>query len=656
MCGIAGIWSIKKNTEAQVQDMNTMLQLLHHRGPDSQGIWSGHNGKLTLGHKRLSIQDLSMAGHQPMLSHDDRYVIVFNGEIYNFKSLRNRLKNNSYSFKGESDTEVILAAISCWGVLGSLDHLEGMFAFAVFDKGKNELWLARDRIGEKPLYYYLDEHNFMFSSELKPVVSSTSTKQPLDTNGLSEYFRYGYFPVDLTPFHTIRKLLPGSYLKIDENLFSQFRNTDVLSSHVKKYWLLPNSHNEILDKQNNDNHIIQQYESKLTQIIEEQLVADVDVGVFLSGGIDSTVVSTLASIVSNKQLKSFTVSFDHSSYDEATYAENISRHLKTDHHVFRLDSDTCLDTAIKMSGILDEPFGDSSCIPAYLISREAARHVKVCLSGDGGDELFAGYNRYHFGKSIDRLNKYTPHTLRKFVFGNNNITSFIKLISNRILTQRHIQGMTGIDKDIDTKIDKVFRCLCTGSSAELYLSLLTYWHESPLNHCASGQSATAELPDFSINFINSAMLYDLASYLPSDNLFKVDRTAMANSLEVRLPLLDPRMIEFTTSLDDTYKWRSSQRKWLLRQIIYKYMPAELVERPKMGFSVPLKDWLRKELYSWANSLLSRDILIETGLNSEVVNKYWKEHLTGNKDHANSIWTLLMYITWYKEYEDKIDYK
>lgn len=624
-----------------------MMRSIQHRGPDSAGIWHSKDNSLYLGHQRLAIQDLSSFGHQPMVSYSGRYVIVFNGEIYNFKRLSSDLSARGCVFKGHSDTEVILAAFDVWGVEASLSRLDGMFALAVYDSKNDELWLARDRMGEKPLYYAFIDGQLLFCSELKGILSSLERKMELNWRALGNYFRFGYLPVTDSPFQGIYKLSPAAFVRL--------RRSDISSANFEefKYWKRPQLDALTLSISSSKLEHFDHVEKLLIDAVVDQSVADVPLGVFLSGGIDSTLVAALLQKHGQQRIKTYTIAFDSQEYNEAPFARQIAKHLGTDHLEIPLAVSDCLDVIDLLPELLDEPFADASFIPTYLVCREARKYVTVCLSGDGGDELFCGYNRYMQGDKLARLKKRMPGVLQRAI-GRGLQSAPESVIEGLLSPLAYLNKSPGrkAEKDFGSKLHKLGKGLTAQTEAEMYAELLSFWSVSPLKDSRYFPEAISSLSQTfggTIPFLEAAMNCDLDFYLVCDNLYKVDRAAMANSLEVRLPFLDRSVVEFAARLPAEYKIRGGKSKSILRDVLYRYVPSAMIERPKMGFSMPINTWLRSGLKQWADELIFDNEIMEcAGLNDNVVRHAWNEHLTGRKDNANSLWTILIYLQWVRK--------
>ncbi len=614
MCGIVGFFNTRNPIKQPHALIANMTDRLIHRGPDDHGIWMDKT--IALGHRRLRILDRSSSGHQPMSSHTGRYVIAYNGEIYNSPQLKKQLEHKQHTFHGYSDTEVILTLIEEYGFDDALKQLTGMFSFALWDIAENILRLVRDRIGEKPLYYGLIEHNLVFASELKAIRIFPHFRGKISAASVSSMMHYGYIPAPQSIYEQIYKLLPGSCLTITD------------SSNLpepQRYWSTLNTVEQGIQSPLciTEQDAIQQLDLKLQQIIQHQMIADVPTGAFLSGGIDSSVITAIMQAQSHQPIKTFTIGFKESKFNEAGYAKAIAKHLKTNHTELYVDTDHVLTLLPKLANIYDEPFADSSAIPTYLLSKLAHEQVTIVLSGDGGDELFGGYNRYRWGQSIWRILALVPYSLRLFLQKNR-----LSTISNH------------------HRIQKIVAILTAKSPADLYQQFIAQWphpHEilmAPSCH----DNILYEVETMS--FIEKMMVTDLMTYLPDDLMVKVDRAAMAVSLENRAPFLDHHLIAWMWSLPIDMKIRHRKTKWLLRQVLSRYVPPVLFERPKMGFGIPLDTWLRGPLHHWANRLLDKDHLEQHGfLKSGPILRKWEEHLSGRANHAHQLWTILMLQAW-----------
>lgn len=632
MCGLVGILAL--NSSIHTEHINAMLDIINHRGPDDFGIWFDDKKQIALGHKRLSILDLSALGHQPMHSHCGRYVISYNGEIYNFLAIRKDLEKIGVEFISHSDTEVILAAIAHYGIEATLKKINGMFAFAVWDKELKKLYLARDRLGEKPLYYSLINNEYIFASELKSFQVYPGFNAEIDRDNLGLYLKYNYVPAPYSIYRNVFKLKPGSYLTIDLN------SKDLPTP--RDYW----SVTEVVQQRRttgSDNDIIQQAHELLLSSIKSRMVSDVPLGVFLSGGIDSSLITALMQANSNIPVKSFTIGFNEADYNEAEYAKKVAAHLGTDHTELYINSSDALDVIPKLPFIYDEPFADSSQIPTYLVSKLTREHVTVCLSGDGGDELFGGYNRYLLSHKLWQKIKLIPQPLRSLIA--KSITTISP--SGWDKAPELIKKFLGANSALGDKLHKLASVLNVKQASEIYQLLISQWNEtSSLVLGAKPITMDCKISSSLTNFTEQMMCHDMLHYLPDDILVKVDRASMAVSLESRAPFLDHEIVEFAWRLPLNMKIRDKKTKWLLREILYQYIPRELIERPKMGFGVPIDSWLRGPLRDWAENLLAQKRLEEEGyFIPKLIRAKWEEHLSGKRNWQYHIWTILMFQAW-----------
>ena len=647
MCGIAGFCTgsgFEGGTASKQAE--AMADAITHRGPDDSGVWVDPEAGIALAHRRLSILDLSSTGHQPMVSASGRYVIVFNGEIYNHNEIRNEVDGNHYQWKGTSDTESLLAGIETWGLEVALKKCVGMFALVLWDRKARELLLARDRMGEKPLYYGNNNGLFFFGSELKAIKAHPEFQGTVDRDSVALFMRHNYIPAPYSIYRGIKKLEPGTWLRIPETKFGEA--SDLTPS---QYWSLENTANQgqISLFSGSDDDALGELERLLKQSIRGQMVSDVPLGAFLSGGIDSSTVVALMQAQSRKPVKTFTIGFDEEGYNEANYAKEVARHLGTDHTELYVTPKEAMEVIPRLPALYDEPFSDSSQIPTSLISQLTRENVTVSLSGDGGDELFGGYNRYMWTRNIWRKIKRLPPRVRQLL---------VRLIRSqpsgrwdrlyalcRYITPQSLQVAQAGDK-----MHKLAALLTVPNSDELYRSLVSHW-KSPQDLVLDGSEPSTILTrgvtlQAGGGIEQRMMLMDGLSYLPDDILVKVDRAAMGESLETRVPLLDHRVVEFAWSLPLQMKIREGQGKWILRKVLQKHVPSKLFERPKMGFGVPVNEWLRGPLRDWAEELLSERRLKDEGfLMPNAVRDIWGEHLKGKVDHAYWLWDVLMFQSW-----------
>lgn len=646
MCGLCGFWqgSARWDPEQGRRWVQRMAERLVHRGPDDAGAWVDAETGIALGHRRLAILDLSPAGHQPMLDASGRWVLVFNGEIYNHAELRRTLEGQgSGGWRGHSDTEVLLAAIGAWGLERTLALCVGMFAFALWDREQRQLTLVRDRLGEKPLYYGWQGDCLLFGSELKALKAHPAFQGAIDRDALAQLLRLSYVPAPRSIYQGIRKLPPGSWVRFGQN---QERDPQPVS-----YW----SARDVAEAgrrtsfAGSPGQAREQLTRLLLDAVGQQMLADVPLGAFLSGGIDSSTVVALMQDQSSRPVRTFSIGFQEPGYDEAAQARAVARHLGTEHQELYVSPDQVQAVIPDLPALYDEPFADSSQIPTALVARLARSQVTVSLSGDGGDELFGGYNRYLWAPRLWRRLRGIPAPLRRAAA--RALTSLAPGDWDRLgqpllgwLPARHRQARLG------DKLHKLAGTLSAAGPAGIYTQLVSQWPQ-PEALVRDGREPPSPLIDGGAwpelgSFEEQMMYLDQLTYLPDDILVKVDRAAMGTSLETRVPLLDHRVVEFAWRLPLDLKIRDGQGKWLLRQVLYQYVPAELVERPKMGFGVPIDSWLRGPLRDWAEALLDPARLQREGwLHPQPIQAAWREHLGGQRNLAHALWNLLMFQAW-----------
>ncbi len=639
MCGIAGIW-FSNSVSAEILESHArkMGDVLAHRGPDADGFWVDAGSGAALAHRRLSILDLSESGSQPMHSHCGRYVIVYNGECYNFPELREELVAEGCSFRGGSDTEIILEACAAWGVRRTLGRLNGMFAFALWDKQIKELVLARDRVGIKPLYYGWSSGLFLFGSELKSFRAVTQFQAQLNLHSLGLFFQYGYIPAPHSIYQQVFKLPAAHYVLLKSA-------SD--ASAPECYWPLVRDfgkcEREVFTGTMSDAR--EQLDSVLRKSVRGQMVADVPLGAFLSGGIDSSTVVALMQAQSSRAVKTFTIGFEESEFNEADSARRIARHLQTDHTEMLLTSAEAQKIVPDIAGVFDEPFADASQIPTFAVSRLARSQVTVSLSGDGGDELFVGYSHYpQAARRLERMASLPAFGRRMIAKGAHVLSehAWDGVFQSLSLAHGKCKTLSGY------KVHKYASMLGSGDFMSRYELMHSRWFApgsvvcgiQRQQHSQNGHGARGT------DTLELMAAADLNRYLPDDVLTKLDRTSMAVSLESRVPLLDHKLVEFALSLPLSYKRRNGEGKILLRQVLEKYVPREFFERPKKGFSVPVCQWIRGPLRSWAEDLL------ETGrcqhadiLNADVIRTKWHEHLDGRRNWVELLWPVLMFESW-----------
>lgn len=650
MCGITGFLNstLLSHTLDSKAIAQAMVKTLTHRGPDREGVWT-EGSKLALGHRRLAVVDLSTNADQPMVSDCGRYVMIFNGEIYNHRDIRDQLDKKSW--RGLSDTETLLAAFQTWGVLRTLRQTTGMFAIALWDSHRKELTLARDRFGEKPLFYGWQGGSFLFGSELKSLAVHPEWQGVIDRDALSLYVQFGYVPVPSSIWQGISKLPPGSFLTLP---------LDVAIGELPEpmfFWRATEFMRLGTDHELNDTSALEELELRLSDAISGQMVADVPLGAFLSGGVDSSAVVALMQRQTATPVKTFSIGFSEIGYDEAEHAKAVATHLGTDHSELYVSGADAFGVIPKLPDIYDEPFGDSSQIPTYLIAALARSDVTVSLTGDGADELFGGYNRHVLGPPLFRLLDMLPLILRRII--SQSITAVSPSAWNffgQIIPRRFAQPMFG------DRLHKLASVLTVRDLDELYARLVSQEVDprsivintttGPLDEHLWVKRETRELE--CIDQSSNMMFNDVLGYLTDDILCKVDRAAMAASLETRTPFLDHRVAEFAWRLPTNMKIRGGSSKWLLRQLLYKHVPKKLIERPKQGFGVPLGEWLRGPLREWAEYHLSESRIREEGfLHAEPILRRWREHVTGRRNWQHFLWNVLMFQTWLERWKSQI---
>jgi asparagine synthase (glutamine-hydrolysing) len=645
MCGITGFIDIQRRTatEAGNSIAHRMADQIVHRGPDDFGVWSDPEVGVFLAHRRLSIVDLSPAGHQPMVSFSGRHVMAFNGEVYNHAELRQDLETHrcAPAWRGRSDTEVILAAIEQWGLRTALNRFVGMFAIALWDRRDRELVLVRDRVGEKPLYWGHAGTAVLFGSELKALRAHPAFKAEVDRDALALFLRYSYIPAPYSIYRGVRKIEAGTLVRIRLGDADPIKETywsarDVATFGQREPW------------RGNDADGVAELERLINQSVALQLVADVPVGAFLSGGIDSSVVVALAQTQSSHPINTFSIGFDEKEYNEAHHAKAIAHHLGTNHTELYVSGKEAMSVISKLPNLYDEPFADSSQIPTFLVAELARKQVVVSLSGDGGDELFAGYTRYLMGNRLSLLETRLPQFVRR------TLAAGMLAISPQGWNQILAPLLLLIPKNIRYANlgDKLHRLagVVHENSGDIYRNLVSHW-TSPARVVINANEPETLLtranvqPDFK-SFVERGAWLDFVSYLPDDVLAKLDRAAMAVSLESRVPLLDHRVIEFAWHLPLSMKLRNGTGKWLLREVLYRHVPRKLLERPKTGFGIPLDSWLRGPLREWAEALLDETRLKREGFfYPEPIRHKWQEHLSGKRSWHHCLWNVLMFQAW-----------
>ena len=649
MCGIAGFITAPTDTIKLTTITKKMADTIAHRGPDDYGIWIDENCQIALGHQRLSILDLSSAGHQPMHSACNRFVMVFNGEIYNHLEIRDKLQSTSHQlldWRGHSDTETLLAAFVDWGIEKTLEVCVGMFSIALWDRQENVLTLVRDRMGEKPLYYGWRGNTFMFASELKALKVHPDFNGEIDRQSLSLLLSFNYIPAPNSIYRGIKKLPSGTFLQISINNYQ-------LPVNATPYWSLgkvaKKGQSQLFS--GSDDQALSLLENCLGDAVEGQQLADVPLGAFLSGGIDSSLVVSMMQTRSTQKVKTFTIGFDESQYNEAKYAKAVATHLGTEHSELYISPNDALGVIPKLPWLYDEPFADSSQIATFLVAKLARNHVKVALSGDGGDELFGGYNRHIWSRSIRNKTDWMPKSIRHgigSVIGSIPTSSWDRInnISDSLLPSQYRTVHAG------EKMHKLADLLTVDNDSDLYRGFVSQWPNP--SEVVIGENSIDRMKTTVPNKKNFAdiehqmMFMDAMTYLPDDILCKVDRAAMGVSLETRVPLLDHRVVDLAWKLPLHMKIRNGQGKWLLRELLFKHVPKKLVDRPKQGFGLPVASWLRGPLREWVEELIDESRLKKEGyFHPQPIRIAWNEHLKG-KNRQNQLWGVLMFQAWLEE--------
>lgn len=665
MCGIAGVW--EKRALSGQSDMEALTErmraALKHRGPDDDGVWFDPASGLALANCRLSIIDLSESGRQPMISPSGRLVIVYNGEVYNFAEIRHELEMLGGAFQGGSDTEVILAAVEEWGLEKALSKFVGMFAFALWDKKNRRLHLVRDRVGVKPLYYAFLGQAFVFGSELKALACHPAWEGRIDRRVLSLYLRHNHVPAPYSIYSNVYTLMPGAMLTLDEKTresasFSPFvRGVGEQADLQPESWW---SARDVYEKgarnpfQGTDREAVDHLESLLLRAVGDRMVADVPLGAFLSGGIDSSVVVALMQARAGRPVRTFCIGFTDKNYDEASFAGAMAEHLGTDHTESYATPDDALDVILKLPWLYDEPLADPSQIPTYLVSALARKQVTVCLSGDGGDELFGGYNRYLLTRRLWHMAGWAPGWLKQVL--NGMMTATPRWFWERLFVLlRPFFPAIVRNRIPGDMVNKLARILLAGSPQQAYRHLISHFEEPEKVVIGGAEppqffSQNERMPEH-LDFTKWMMFADLMTRHPDDILVKLDRAGMGVSLETRVPIVDHRVVEFAAGLPENMTIRNRVGKWVLRQVLQKYAPQELIERPKMGFGLPIGNWLKGPLKEWAQELLDEKRLRQDGFfQYESVGRIWSEHLSGKRDWQSRLWVILMFQAWREKWK------
>lgn len=652
MCGIAGIVDFRSRSQIVRRQVERMNAFLRHRGPDGCGVWSDPGGGVTLGHTRLAIIDLTQDGHQPMMSRSGRLVITYNGEVYNFKSLRTELERSGRSFRGLSDTEVILEAVEEWGLLSAVQRFVGMFAFTLWDGKTRQLTMVRDRVGKKPLYYSLSRGRLIFASELKALTTVDGFDTTIDQGALAQYFKFHYIPAPLSIYRGTSKLLPGSVLTVDCSGEPPSLRTPI------RYWSPTTVLHSALEApfSGSEEDAFQQTDYLLRDAVKLRMVSDVPIGAFLSGGVDSSAVAAHMQSISPIPIRTFSIGTLQGTYNEAQHASAVAQHLGTDHTEFYVEPADAMKVIPRLPWIYDEPFADSSQIPTYLVAQLARREVTVGLSGDGGDEVFLGYNRYLLADRLSSMMSRIPDGLARFA--NRACRRFSAAQWARLLDAlRWALPAELRDSKADDRLVTLAGMLASEWPWGIYEALTRHWTNPPLSESLLSQGALQELEQHCpeetsgsssgwSTLVRDMSAADQSTYLPDDILVKVDRASMAVSLEARAPLLDHRLIEFMAKLPVSMNIRHGAGKRLLRRSLYQFVPRSLIDRPKTGFGIPIDHWLRHELREWVEDLIAIPRLTAEGILDPIaVNSAWKRHLSGSGQQHHRLWSVLMFQSW-----------
>ena len=660
MCGLTGLLSSESSNNI-VEKVNKMTSMLVHRGPNNEGFWS--KGNIGFGHRRLSIVDLSKAGTQPISSMCGRFIMVYNGEIYNHLKLRQILETEGAisKWRGHSDTETLLAAIVQWGIDEALHRSQGMFALALWDQEKKSLSLARDRIGEKPLYWGFAGKDLIFGSELKALRAHPECPNKICLKALNQYFRFMYIPAPRSIHPNIFKLEPGTILTVDKSPPKVPPKNPIRpgefhgSITIRRYWDLNSeikrgANNKIVDKQ----EAVSTMQQVLSNAVDRQMMSDVPLGAFLSGGVDSSTIVALMQNQSSRPVRTFTIGFNESDYDESAHAAIVAKHLGTDHTKLSVTDEDARKIIPDLPWLYDEPFADSSQIPTHLICRAARKHVTVAMSGDGGDELFGGYNRYIHGPRIWQLMFLLPLPLRRFI--GQALQNISEQNWDKVgMVYNYFKSASAGISNLGTKVHRLGeRISFINNLNDLHFNMVSSWIEPERLFIDKVSEPSSQLddklPEFGVEDPAMKMMFqDIRSYLPDDILCKVDRAAMGVSLETRTPFLDPDVISLSSRLPMNMKIRNGQGKWALRQVLYQHVPSEIIDRPKGGFMIPIGLWIRGPLKNWTKDLLSTERLKNDAIfNSEIINHTLNEHLSGRKDWSARLWPILMFQAWKNE--------
>jgi asparagine synthase (glutamine-hydrolysing) len=657
MCGITGYFeTVPRSTGEELEATAlAMASTLHHRGPDDSGVWTDPNVGIALAHRRLSILDLSPLGHQPMQSPCGRYMVTFNGEIYNFRVLRQELEAHGQQFRGQSDTEVLVACVTEFGILSAVRRLNGMFAFALWDRRERQLYLVRDRLGEKPLYYGYLGRTLVFGSELKALRTHPEFDCSLNRDALALYMRHNYIPAPFSIYEGISKVQPGTMVRISPEDADR-------TPTVTRYWSVESAAEQGLANPftGSEEDAVGHLDTLLRDAVKHRMEADVPLGAFLSGGIDSSLIVALMQAQSARPVRTFTIGFHETQYNEAKYAKAVAQHLGTDHTELYVTPQEAMAVIPRLPVLYDEPFSDSSQIPTFLVSQLARHDVTVVLTGDGGDELFGGYDRYFLGAEVWRKIQRIPSPMRA-LFARGIQAVSLQQWNQLIAPIAHLLSNSTWQRNPGEKLHRVAHALTAEAPESLYLEMVSHWKQ-PAAIVLGAQEPLTAVTDYRrrlpVTEFEPRMMYiDSLSYLPDNILVKVDRASMAVSLEARVPFLDHRLVEFSWHVPLAWKIRQGKGKWLLRKLLHKYVSPALTERPKMGFGVPIDVWLRGPLREWGENLLEEKRLKDDGFfDPYQVRTKWEEHQRGAGRWEFLLWDVLMFQAWLEHDRRSVEHR
>jgi asparagine synthase (glutamine-hydrolysing) len=636
MCGFVGFIDSSNtgSSDALRQTVTAMSDQIRHRGPDDGGAWIDPQNHMALGFRRLAIIDITQAGNQPLYSSDDRFAMVFNGEIYNYIELREQLIADGVKIETKSDSVVLFSALQNWGIEKTLSLINGMFAIAFWDGHKNQLYLMRDRLGQKPLYYFFNGQTLLFGSELKCFLKYPAFRKTINPNAVAAFMKYAYVPEPLSIYKDTFKVKPGEYLVYSTK-------NKALKNY--QYWSLEDVvHSKVSHEKKEV--LVQQVHGALRNSVKLRMRSDVPFGSFLSGGIDSSLITALMQEQSSDKVRTFSIGFHESQFNESPYAKKVAEHLGTDHTELYVTSKQAQEVIPNLAHIYDEPFADPSQIPTFLVSKLTRDYVTVALSGDGGDESFAGYNRHFWVPNMWRYMGKQPALIKKMM--RMGIQMFRPPQWNKLSgLMRGVTPKRFQYQNVGDKLYKLIPFLSSAQAIDVYDKLSSFWHE-PEEILSSANGFSPAYADMDLNLVHEMMYRDTKYYLPGDILTKVDRASMAVSLEVRSPFLDHTVIEEAWKLPLDMKLKNSHGKLILKQLLAEYVPRKLFERPKMGFGVPICDWLRGPLREWADDLLSESKLRQDDIfEPQLIQKYWREHLSGQRNWQYPLWCVLMFQSW-----------